>query len=291
MSSDASAALAPSDAVATRASAMSTRDALSVFAGKTLKAAASAWFVVAVLGQLIFVAYVLALYGGTTIRGRFQDWNTVMSHGYDPGDSFGNLVVAAHLLTATLVILAGALQLVPAVRRRWPAFHRWNGKVYLSSAVLASAAGLFMIWVRGVVGGDATQHVAISINAVLNIGFAGLAYRHARARRIDVHRRWALRLFLAMLGAWFFRIGLLFWLVVNHGPVGFDPKTFTGPFITFLSFAQFLLPLALLQLYFHAQSHAGAYRRLAVAAGLFAMTVVTAVGVFGATMVLWLPHM
>ena len=271
--------------------AASDASASSRVAGRAVKAAAASWFVVAVLGQLIFVGYMLALYGRAALQGRFADWNTVMSHGYLPGDSVGNLVVLMHLLFATFVIVGGALQLVPMVRRRWPVFHRWNGRAYLLSALVASAAGLYMLWVRGVAGGDASQHIAISINALLSIGFVGMAYHHARARRIDVHRRWALRLYLTVLGAWFFRIGLMFWILVNQGPAGFDPKTFTGPFITILSFAQYLLPLAALQLYFHAQDNTGTWRRIAVATGLFAMTGVTAIGIFGATMALWLPHM
>ena len=37
-----------------------------------------------------------------------------------------------------------------------------------------------------------------------------------------------------MNGVWFFWLGLLLWLMIHQQPVGFDPKTFTGPFLTFL---------------------------------------------------------
>jgi hypothetical protein len=36
------------------------------------------------------------------------------------------------------------------------------------------------------------------------------------------------------------------WSRTNHGPAGFDPKAFTGPFLTFWSFGNYLLPLAIL---------------------------------------------
>ena len=49
-------------------------------------------------------------------------------------------------------------------------------------------------------------------------------------------------------GVWFFRVGLMLWVVVNQGPAGFDTETFRGPFLTFLSLAQSLLPLAILEL-------------------------------------------
>ncbi|QXP44925.1 hypothetical protein FM038_25960 [Shewanella eurypsychrophilus] len=63
---------------------------------------------------------------------------------------------------------------------------------------------------------------------------------------------WAIRLFIVMGGVWFFRIGLMLWLMIHQAPVGFDPKTFEGPFLSFLGFAQYLIPLAVAQLYFAA---------------------------------------
>jgi len=262
----------------------------ATIANRTLKAAAASWFSAAVVGQIVFVVYMLGFYGRNAALGQMEIWNKVFPRAYVPGDPTRNLVVSLHLVFATLVIIAGALQLIPALRRRWPRFHRWSGRAYLLSALTASVAGLLMTWTR-TGGGDMSMNIAISINALLVIAFAGLAFHFARARRIDVHRRWALRLFLTMLGAWFFRVGLLFWLIVNHGPVGFDPETFQGPFLTFLSFAQYLLPLATLELYLRAQDHGTPRRRLAVAAVIFVLALVTAIGVFGASMALWLPHL
>jgi uncharacterized membrane protein len=255
-----------------------------------LKAAARFWFLVAVTGQLVFASYVAIFYGRATARGDFAAWNEVMPHGNVPGDTMGNLAVALHLVLAVMVIAGGALQLVPRIRQRVPVVHRSIGRVYIVAAFAISIGGLYMVWVRGFVG-DISQHVAISLNAVLIMVCAGFALRHARARELAVHRRWALRLFLVMSGVWFFRIGLMFWLLVNGGPVGFDPETFTGPFITSLAFAQYLVPLAVLELYLRAQARGGAAGRLAMAAGLFALTVAMGVGISVAVMGMWLPRL
>lgn len=259
-------------------------------ADPALKAAAASWFAVAVLGQLIFAAYVLAFYGGAAVQGRFGDWTQVLSHGLVAGDIFGNLILTLHLLFTVLIIAGGALQLVPAVRRLAPVVHRWNGRVYLLAALVLSLGGLVMVWTRGTVG-DLSQHIAVSINALLIVGFAAMTWRHARARRTPVHRRWALRLFLAVSGVWFFRIGLMAWIVANQGPAGFDPDTFTGPFLTVLNYAQFIVPLGVLELYFRAKQRAGPHTRLAMAAGLFALALLTAGGIAAATMIMWLPRM
>jgi hypothetical protein len=252
--------------------------------------AAAAWVAVALAGQLVFAGYVVLYYGRSALAGRPQDWNHNLAVGYVPGDAVGNAMLAAHLAAAVLVMLAGALQLLPWVRRRWPAWHRWSGRTFMVAACLGAAGGLYMTATRPVIG-DASQHIAVSVNGLLVLLCAALAWYHAAARRIDIHRRWALRLYLLVNGVWFFRIGLMLWLLVNHGPVGFDPKTFTGPFITILSCAQFLLPLAVLELYLRAQASGSAAARAAVAAGLGLATLATAAGSVGAFLGMWLPRL
>jgi hypothetical protein len=83
---------------------------------------------------------------------------------------------------------------------------------------------------------------------------------------------------------------LLFWLIVNKGPVGFNPKTFLGPFLDFLTFAQLLIPIAVLEVYFRVQQKAGANARFAFAGTLMILTLAMGVGIFGATMGMWLPR-
>lgn len=255
-----------------------------------LKVAATSWFVVAAVGHAVFLAYVVGFYGAATIRGDFAKWNEVMSHGYVPGEAMGNFVVLVHLAFAGLAISCGLLQLVPKLRQLAPRFHRWNGRVYLLAVLVMSVGGLVMIWTRGAAGSLA-QDVSININAFLIIGCAVLAYRHARARRLDLHRRWALRLFVVVSGVWFFRIGLMFWLFVNQGPVGFDPATFRGPAILAIAYGQFLIPLAVLELYFRAQDSRRPATKRAMAAGLGVLALATAIGVFAASMILWLPKL
>ena len=83
----------------------------------------------------------------------------------------------------------------------------------------------------------------------------------------------------------------MFWIMVNQGTVGFDPKSFTGPFLSFLSFAQYLLPLGILELYFHAQKRRDPRGQLVMATALGILTLLMMVGIGAATAVLWLPHL
>ena len=258
-------------------------------ADTALKLAARFWFLVAVIGQWIFVAYIAAVYGGGVLHGHLEEWNRYAPHRYIPGDTAGNIAIAMHLLLAIIIIVGGPLQLIPQLRRLAPTFHRWNGRLYIPAVFVTSAAGLYLVWVRGTVG-DLLQHIGVSLDAVLIMVFAVLALRYALVRDLKTHRRWALRLFMVVNGVWFLRIGLMIWVVINRGPAGFDPKTFTGPFLSFLSFANYLLPLAILELYLRTQDRPGVGRRFAMAACLVVITLAMGVGILVATKVMWLPR-
>lgn len=256
-----------------------------------LAAAARTWFVTALVGQLVFSAYITVLYGGALVTGDNARWNTVMPRGHVPGDTLGNAALAGHVLLAVLIMLGGALQLVPAVRRRVPTLHRWVGRAYFSAALLTSVFGLYMLWVRGGAG-DLAQHIAISLNAVILCSCAVMAWRSARAREFATHRQWALRAYVAAGGVYFFRLGVFLWLLIFQRPVGFDPDTFSGPFLTTLAFSVYVfVPLSVLQLYFSAQKSTGSVRPRATAIGLFALAVLTAAGIVGASMIVWIPNM
>src|SRR6202140_735760 len=142
---------------------MTNRLELDSVAATALKAAARFWFGVTVIGQLVFAFAVASFYGLTALRGDYHGWR--FTNGYVPGVTRGNWAVVMHVASAVAVMLAGAVQLVPQVRNRFPGFHRWNGRVYMLTALTLSVAGLYMTWIRGSVGG-LTSHLGSSLNAL-----------------------------------------------------------------------------------------------------------------------------
>lgn len=256
-----------------------------------LQASKAAWVTVVVAGQLMFAVYVAAFYGRRAWAGQPERWNEVLPRGWDPTAPLANAVLAAHLAMAVVIVLAGALQLVPWLRRAAPIVHRISGRAYLLAAMVLALGGLTLVWVRGGAAGDLSQHLAISVNALLVLLCAAQAWRAARARDLARHRRWALRLFVAASGVWFFRVGLMAWLGWHRGPVGFDPKTFSGPFLTVLAWGVYALgPLLVLEAVLRAQ--AGTPRQRQGAAVLLAVvTAVTAFGVVVATLGMWGPRL
>jgi len=260
---------------------------LGSVADTALKASARFWFGVTLIGQLAFGFAVTSFYGLTALRGDYHGWT--LTHGYVPGVTKGNFAVAAHLISAAVIMLAGAIQLVPQVRNRFPHWHRWNGRLYLLTAGTLSLAGLYMHWIRGSVG-DLPQHIGGTVNAGLIWICGGMALRYALARDFKTHRRWALRLFLVVSASWFIRIMMFLWFMIFRAPVGLDPTTFTGPLPTTLSYAQYLIPLAVLEIYFRAQDRPGALGRMATAGMLFLLTLVMAAGLFAVAMAMWVPQ-
>lgn len=257
---------------------------------RALRLAAAAWYAVAVTGQLIFAAYVLRVYGRALIAGRPELWNKTMPHAWAPEDPVGNTAAAGHLLLAVVVMLLGAMQLVPALRRRAPSVHRWSGRVFVVAAMAMTVSGAYMLFVLPPIGDRGSQW-PMDVNAVLILAFGSLAWRDALARRFEQHRRWALRLYLVVSGVWFFRIGLMAWIIANRGPAGFDPETFTGPTITTLAIAQWALPLLVLEPYLRVRTNGGPRARLAMTAVLVLATLLTAFGIGCATAAMWLPRM
>ena len=169
-----------------------------------LSASGVLWFLVAAIGQWIFVYYVAAYYIPVLAKSGFAGLgDTTLPEGFVPGDALGNFAIAFHVLIAIIIIGGGPLQLIPAIRNRFRAFHRMLGRTYMITAVLTSFAGLYLVWTRGVPGGM-VGHLAISLDAVLIILFAGIAVSFAMARKIDQHRRWAMRLFMVVSAVWFF---------------------------------------------------------------------------------------
>ncbi|WP_019029345.1 DUF2306 domain-containing protein [Colwellia piezophila] len=265
-----------------------TRD-LNISADKVLTGVGKFWFLVAFIGQFIFAFYIITFYGTSAITGNFELWNSVFPRGYVAGDIVGNIAVASHVMFAAIITLGGPLQLLPQVRNRFPKFHRINGRVYMMAAFIMALGGLFMMLTRGAVGAFIT-HVSLAINALLILVFVVQTVRYAIARKINIHRRWAIRLFLVVSGVWFYRIGLMLWMFIHGGPVGFDMATFSGPFLTFLSFSTYLLPLFVFELYVWAKDKSDTFGKVAMTTGLLILTGAMAVGIFIAAMGMWLPR-
>jgi hypothetical protein len=255
-------------------------------ARRQLQVATRAWFTATALGQLLFVAFIVLFYYTSVLSGDYAAWNTKpLITGYVEGDTAGNRQFAWHVLAAALITTCGLLQLVPAIRQNWPMLHRWSGRLFLATALVLSLGGLWLVWLRGsylTVPGA----IAISIDGLLILSFAAMAWVTARQRNYAAHRRWALRTFIVASGVWFMRLGYIVWGVLTGG-AGIE-RGLSGPFDLVWAFATHLLPLAVLELYLRAERGSPAAHWV-MAGGLWLASLLIFGGAIGAWLVMWWP--
>jgi predicted membrane protein DUF2306 len=252
----------------------------NVAARSGLHTSAIAWFVPAVIGQWFFAYHIVVTYVATAFAGNLTAWNKRLFVGLVPRDLVGNAALVGHLFLALVITVGGTLQLFPQIRKYAPAFHRWNGRIYIVVAFVTSLAGLYMIWTRKTFGGILVNDISVSLDAVLIMVFAAMALRYAIARKFDVHRRWALRTFMAVSGVWFTRVIYSF-LGAVMGEIPGVTDDMTGPTNIVVGFASYLVPLGVLELYFLAKRSPSPVAKFATATVVLVAAVATSIGVYG----------
>jgi hypothetical protein len=252
-----------------------------------LKGSAVLWFAIALIGQWLFALYILGFYGGTALVANWQAWNDRLLNGFVAGDIAGNAALVAHMALALIMNVAGPLQFVPAVRKRAPTFHRWTGRIYITTAFVISLGALYMVNARPGLG--AFNSAAIQIDALLIMLFAGITVRFALKRNFAQHHRWALRTFMVVSAVWFMRVSYTVLGIAFQGDIPGVTSELNGPMDTAIGYASYLLPLAVLELYILATDRKSATLKFATAGVLGVASIATAVGVAGLTVFSWLP--
>jgi hypothetical protein len=260
-----------------------------ISASGALRAAAAFWLGVLVIGEIMFASSTALFYGMTALRGDLHSWNRHLAHGYIAGDAAGNVMLIGHIATAVLITLSGAAQLMPVLRRRAPRLHRWNGRVFIFTAFALSLAGLYLLIMRG--GPlNLVQYISTLVLGVIVMGSAAMAWRTALRRDFASHRRWALRLFVLASSAIFIRSAISLISMILAGAGALDVSVLQGPVLTVVTFAQYCVPLAFLELYFWCQARGNSVARLAMAGLLVALTLVLGAGIGAASGAIFVPN-
>jgi hypothetical protein len=271
----------------TLASQEPVRRGLSVDAW--LRGAATLWFVSTSIGLCLFGVYILGFYGPTLATGDYSGWaaNKNLIDGYVAADGPGNLMFAGHVALAGALTFGGLIQLVPVLRRRARTLHRWTGRVFLVAAIVAAVGGLWLVWVRGTQAG-LPEALGISLNAVLILLCAGMAWRAALNRDFAAHEAWAFRTFLVVNGVWFLRVGMAVYGAITFGVLRLEDLHMEVVFPIW-SFGSYLMPLALYELYRGVKRGSSPLGKGAMTGLLVVLSLATLVGSAGAFMMIWLP--
>lgn len=115
---------------------------------------------------------------------------------------FGAYQIAfyAHITSGPLALLSGLVLLSESVRRRFPAAHRWLGRMHVAVVLfLVAPSGLWMA--QHPLSGGVVAAVGFATLAVLTGACAVLGWRAAAQRRFHQHRDWMWRCFALVSSA------------------------------------------------------------------------------------------
>ena len=185
------------------------------------------------ISATLFGLYILAFYAAALVDGNIAKWNESLPRLYESHTPAATAGIGMHFAAGGIILALGCIQFVESIRSRYPAVHRWIGRIYVTAAFLAGIGGLTFIAAKGTIGGT-TMDVGFGIYGVLTAAAAVQTYRHARARRLDIHRAWAMRLFALAIGSWLYRMEYGFWFLLADGAG--HAKDFSGPFDKLMAF-------------------------------------------------------
>ena len=211
----------------------------------------------------IFGLYIVAFYAGAVSDGSLERWNKSLPHLYEPGRALATTGIGLHFVAGAVLLAFGPIQLIRTVRERLPALHRWTGRIYVLSALMAGLGGLTFIALKGTVGG-AVMDVGFGLYGGLMVLAAIETVRHARHRRFDKHRAWAIRLFALTIGSWLYRMDYGFWWLITHGAG--HTRSFDGPFDIAMAFFFYIPNLIVAEIFVRAPHCFGRPRTQLIAA-------------------------
>jgi hypothetical protein len=258
---------------------------MDVSIGSTDRWTGRVFYTASLLGLGVFGSYILLRATGVTAE-NFHQWKALVSGtGHiATADWIGGVGIGMHYFMGAILVLAWPILFSSRIRARHRVVHRWVGRVYLSAGLLAGVGGWSFILAHHDGG---APHIAFAIWGSIMMLSAVMAFLHARARRFDLHRAWAIRLFAMVLGSWIFDLEYRAWEDLSGG-AGMGTGKAPGWFDHAINYL-FFVPNLLVAEFFIRNQHRRMNRRRAfewaglTAAALTAIIFIYAIVVTSAT--------
>ena len=236
---------------------------------------------------LIFGVYILFFYIVDTFDGVFENWNLILPNLYQDGEPVATASIGLHFAMGGIILILGSIQLVERVRVNYPVVHHWLGRIYVVASLLTAVGGLLFIAITGTVGGT-VMDIGFGLYGILTFWAAIETYRHARAKRFDIHQAWSWRLYALAIGSWLYRMDYGFWFILADG-VGTTPD-FRGIFDQIMAFWFYVPNLIVVEILIRAKGRQSS-PQFKVGAGVILLlaTVFLLIGTYFFTKELWGP--
>jgi hypothetical protein len=129
--------------------------------------------------------------------------------------------MGAHMGLGLICMVLYPLQFFQCIRRRFPTFHRWSGRISLLAAVFTSLCGMVFICLKRfhLVGGI-NMGIAFFTSGIVFGSCAIMTGYFARRREIRRHKNWAIRSYSQILASMLYRY---FYAVLGGFGVVYSP--------------------------------------------------------------------
>lgn len=173
------------------------------------------FYLAALIGMAIFGAYIVLRASGATTR-NFHQWHELLDSApmKSAAGWIASIGIGIHYFMGVVLVLAWPILFSARIRARHRRVHRWTGRVYVSAGLLAGIGGMSFILARHE---GSAPHIAFAMWGSVMMLSSVMAYVHARAKRFDLHRAWAIRLFAMVLGSWIFDLEYRAWEDMTGG--------------------------------------------------------------------------
>jgi uncharacterized membrane protein len=153
----------------------------------------------------------LALIGVAVAARRIVYLGPILAHGYSSpavvpssrGEQFLHLdevfalhpiLTMIHVVPGLLFMILGPLQFSESIRVRHLQWHRWNGRIFMTSGLIIGASALLMSFTMQSIGG-VNQAAATILFGFFFLFALSKAFWHIRRRQVMLHRQWMIRAF------------------------------------------------------------------------------------------------
>lgn len=180
--------------------------------------------------------------GDLGLRGLMSQAPGEVSRVFQEDGALANAGIALHMIAGAILTFGAPLQALPIVRRRLPGLHRKFGYVLFVLAIVTGLGGLVYITLNGTIGGWwmslwFTIYGAAIISAAVNTVY------YARAKDLNRHFAWAVRLVILAVGSWVYRMHYAIWYAATGGVA--SNKEFTGT-VDHIQVVAFFVPYLLI---------------------------------------------
>ena len=110
--------------------------------------------------------------------------------------------VIVHIVSASLFAILGAFQFANSLRRRWPAWHRWAGRLLVVCGLLVGFSGLWMVlfYTHPVGDGPFLSAQRLLFGSAMIVSIV-LSFTAIRRGNVKLHRAWMMRGYAIGMGA------------------------------------------------------------------------------------------